>query len=143
MALSAKNDYVTVGATRLLPVKAAGNETLYKGAYVVLDANGYAAKPTDAAALPPVGVITGKGFLNPGDDSYAVPNLSHPDLEVEQGLIWCSKADAAQTDVGTLLYVADDGTLAAAAGNKTIAFYVLAFKTGYVLLDFCHPIKVA
>lgn len=139
MALTSKVDYSTTVPTRQTALEAAGNDTYYKGAMLVANADGYADVPSDAAALMPVGVYTGKAEDGVLDDAYAVANGEHPKLVLEQGPVWIPKGDAAQTDVG-LFYLAGDDTLTGTKGSKTWAVRCIAWKTGYVLIDFGAPV---
>jgi hypothetical protein len=136
MALTAKQDYNTVGATKQGSIKAAGNDTYYKGAMLVQNADGYADVPSDAANLRPIGVYTGRAEDGVVDNSYEVANGSHPRLVWESGRIWIPHTGAAQTDVGELFYLSDDSTLTQTAGSKTWVVPAVDFRTGYLLIDF-------
>ncbi len=143
MALAAKRNYEVVGHHEYLAVEAAEDAVYFKGAMLVVDANGFAAIPSDAAGLMPAGVYTGNAEGGVVDAAFAVGLGAHPKLEIERGRIYIPKADAAQTDVGALWYLADDEALTAVAGAKTWAVPAVGWKTGYLLIDFGKPVKVA
>lgn len=130
--------YEPVGPTVILPIASAGNDTYYQGAMIVADASGYGNVPSDAAALIPFGVYTGRQ-----GQEFAVANGAHDMIEVERGLQWIPLAGAAQTNVGEVFYLADDGTPTATIGTKTWGVLCVGFKAGYLLLDFDHPLKMA
>jgi hypothetical protein len=136
MALTAKREYNTVGHSDMLSVAAVGDDTYYKGAMLVLDAAGYANVPSDAAGLVPAGVFTGRSAGGGTGDSVAVASGSHTRLEIERGRIWIPFSGAAQSDVGELFYLSDDGTLTQSAGSKDHAVQCVDFRSGYVLIDF-------
>lgn len=136
MALSAALNYITVNPTEQNALAAAGNDTYFKGAMLVANANGYADVPSDAANLRPIGVYTGIAEDGVRDAAYEVASGAHPKLVVESGRIWIAHSAAAQTDVGELFYLADDATLTQTAGSKTWVVPAVDFRTGYLLIDF-------
>lgn len=136
MALTAKYNYTVVNPTEQNAVKAAGNDTYYKGAMLVANTDGYADVPSDAANLRPIGVYTGIAEDGVKDAAYEVANGAHPKLVVESGRIWIPHTGAAQSDVGEFFYLADDSTLTQTAGSKTWVVPCIDFRTGYVLIDF-------
>lgn len=139
MALSAARPlYETVGRTDILPIPSASSRTNYQGALIVIDASGYGNAPSDAAALIPLGVYTGRQ-----GQALVVGSSAHDVIEVERGLQWVPFSGAALTDAGEVFYLADDGTVTKTIGSKTWGVLCLGFKTGYVLLDFDHPMKMA
>jgi hypothetical protein len=107
--------------------------TYYRGAVLVFT-SGYAAKPTDVAALPCAGVVTGVYEGGIRDDAYAMGSTALRG-RLKRGKVWLPFSGAAQTDVGLPFYLADDGTLTKTAGSKTLGFYALDFKAGFILLD--------
>jgi len=141
MALSAERFLEFVGEQDEISPLVTASVTYYKGGVLVYT-SGYAAKPTDAAALYPAGIIT--GFYQDGvrDDAYTV-GATQVRATLKRGKVWLPFSGAAQTDVGLLFYLADDNTLTKTAGSKTIAFPALDFKTGFVLIDLRVPIKAA
>ena len=136
MALTAKRDYATVGATKQGSIKAAASDTYYKGAMLIANADGYAAAPTNAANLRPIGVYTGRAEDGVVDNSYEVGSGSHPRLVVESGRIWIPHTGASQSDVGELFYLADDNTLTQTAGSKNWVLPAVDYRSGYLLIDF-------
>lgn len=139
--LTARRTWSTKGPTLLLAGIPAASTTFYPGEYLVTNASGLLEKPTDAATKVPMGVYTGSGVdaVN-GDSSLTTASSGNGAITVERGPIWCPFASAAQADVGDVFYLADSGTVTKTAGNKTIGLLCLEFKTGYVLLDFAHPL---
>jgi hypothetical protein len=138
MALTAARKYTVVGKTDIIELATAGNDTFYEGALLIIDADGYANVPADAATSIPIGVYTGRQ-----GQAFAVASGSHDKIEIERGLVWVPFSGAAQSDVGELFYLSDDGTLTQTAGSKAYALMCVGFKTGYVLLDFRNLIKAA
>jgi len=136
-ALSAASKRTFVGVPEVHSIATAGNDTYYEGAMLIIDADGYAAVPSDTAGLLPIGVYSGRQ-----GQSFAVASGSHDRIEVLRGKCWVAFSGAAQSDVGELFYVSDDNTLTQTAGSKTIGFRALDFKTGYVLIDFAFPIDL-
>jgi hypothetical protein len=141
MALSAAFHYETVGQTRRIAGKLKASTTFYKGAILCFDANGFLAITGGAATDIPAGVFTGFG-VTPGSASITV-GAAAVDGEVEQGLVWVPFSGAAQTKVGELFYLTSDDTLTQTAGTNTFGLLCVGFKTGFVLVDFLNPVKVA
>lgn len=135
MALSEHRTYQTVGPVVRVPGKLDDEVTFYKGALLVFNASGHLTLPTNAAGQIPAGVWTGFG-LDIGADSLTTAEDEHPDSEVIQGLVWVPFADASQANVGTLMYLDDDETVTATAGDRDQAVRVKAFTDGYLLVDF-------
>jgi len=121
-----------------LALATAGNDTYYKGQLVAADANGYAADPSDASTAVPMGVYTG----DEGQE-FEVASGDHDQISVETGLIWYPFSGAAQSDVGEVFYMEDNGSLTQTAGSKLWGLLAKGFKAGYVLIDFARPIKMA
>lgn len=143
MALSAAVFREFVGAPELIEPRVTGNDTYYKGAILCFDTDGYAGVPSDAAALFIAGIVTGEyegGVMN---SAYAVASGSHPRAVLARGKVWLPFSGAAQSDVGEIFYVADDGTLTQTAGNKTVGLVALDFKTGYLLFDLRAQDRIA
>ena len=139
MALTAPRQlYETQGQTNILEYPSAGNDIYYQGALMVSSAAGYADVPSDAAALIPLGVYTGRQ-----GQEFSVASGAHDTIEIEEGYVWVPFSGAAQTDVGEVFYLADDSTVTKTIGSKTWGIMCKGFKTGYVRLDFAKPIKMA
>ena len=128
MALTADRDIESVGPTEVLSILAGAADTLYKGAIVMIETDGYIEVPTGAAATVNLGICK-KQVVAAGSHAESV--------EVEMGRFWLAHTGAAQTDVGTLAWCTADDTLAHAAQNTTdVALgLVVGFKTGYLLVD--------
>ena len=107
--------------------------TYYRGSLLVLT-SGYATKPTDVAALPVAGIVTGVYQDGIRDDAYAMGSTALRG-RLKRGKVWLPFSGAAQTDVGLPFYFSDDGTITKTAGSKTLGCYALDFKTGFILLD--------
>ena len=143
MALSAAIDREFVGVQDVISPKVTGNDTYYKGAILCYDADGYAGVPSDTAALFPAGIVTGEYEGGVKDYAYAVASGAHPRAVLRRGLVWLPFATAAQSDVGELFYISDDGTLTQTAGSKTVALVALDFKTGSLLFDLRTADRIA
>lgn len=145
MALSADRVVEWEGQPEKTSALLTESDTYYRGAIIVLDGStGYGKVPADAAALEPAGILTGKYEGGITDYAYVVGAGANPRAELLVGKVWLpTDGTEAQTDVGDLIYVKDDSDLTKTAGSKTIAFRVLDFKTGYVLVDLRRPIKVS
>jgi hypothetical protein len=135
MALTAAIEREFVGVQDIISPKLAASDTYYKGAILCFDTDGYAAVPTDAAGLYPAGIVTGVYEAGVKDDAYVVASATYPRAELKRGKVWLPFSGAAQSDVGELFYVSDDGTLTQTAGSKSIAIVAIDFKTGYLLFD--------
>lgn len=142
MALSARVFREFVGEQDEISPKFAASDTYYKGAILCYDANGYAAVPTDAAALFPAGIVAGiyEGGIH--DDAYAMGSTAMRGV-LKRGKVWLPFSGAAQTNVGEIFYIADDGTLTQTAGSKTVGLVALDFKTGYLLFDLRYADRIA
>lgn len=138
MALTAAVKREFVGAQEVLELATVGNDTYYEGAMLHIDVDGYADVPSDTAALPVLGVYSGRQ-----GSAFAVASGSNDKIEVLRGLVWVAFTGAAQSDVGELFYLSDDNTLTQTAGSKTWALLAVGFKTGYVLVDFRRPVCIA
>jgi len=140
MALSAGTTYETVGPMVRVSGAAKASDTYYKGAMLSFDADGYLAVPSDAANVVPAGVYTGHG-IDPGDEGLEVGAGENPTIEVERGLVWIAHTGAAQTDVGATFFLTDDDTLADSASSANWEVLCVGYKSGYLLIDFAHPMK--
>lgn len=138
MALTAKVKREFKGMPEVLDLATAGNDTYYEGALLHMDADGYADVPSDTAALPPLGVYSGRQ-----GGAFAVASGSHDTIEVLLGMVWVAFSGAAQSDVGELFFLSDDNTLTQTAGSKTWGLLCIGFKTGYVLVDFRSPVCIS
>jgi len=141
MALTAATTREFEGEIELHEAACAGNDIFYRGALLMYDSNGYAAVPSDSADLYFAGMYTGKAADGVSDYAYSVAASTYPKLQLAIGKIWVAFSGAAQSDVGELFYVSDDNTLTQTAGSKNIAYLCVGYKSGYVLIDFRHPIK--
>lgn len=142
-ALTAPRVLEFQGQQEEISPKLAASDTYYKGGLLCFDANGYAAAPTDAAALFPAGILT--GFYEGGerDDAFVVAAATYPRAVLKRGKVWLPFSGAAQADVGEIFYIADDGTLTQTAGSKTVGLVALDFKTGYLLFDLRYADRIA
>lgn len=143
MALSAPVEREFEGEIELHEAACAGNDIFYRGALLCYDSNGYVAVPSDSAALWFAGMYTGKAENGVSDYAYSVPASTYPKLQLAIGKIWVAFSGAAQSDVGELFYISDDNTLTQTAGSKTVAYLCVGYKSGYVLIDFRHPDRIA
>jgi hypothetical protein len=143
MALSAAVNREFVGEFEEIAPKVTGNDTYYKGAILCFDSDGYAGVPSDTAALFIAGIVSGQYEGGVRDDTYAVASGSHPRAVLKRGKVWLPFSGAAQSDVGEIFYVSDDGTLTQTAGSKTVGLVALDFKTGYLLFDIRQYDRIA
>lgn len=134
MAITAKRTYEIQGDVKRIPGKLAGNATYYQGQLLVID-GGYLAAPTDAANKVPIGIYDGFG-ADPETGKLVVANGATADGAALKGIVRVPFTNAAQTDVGLLFYMADNGTVTKTAGSKTWSVLCVGFETGYVWLDF-------
>ena len=140
MALSARRTYQTMGPMTRVPGKAAASTTFYPGALLAFDADGFLAIPGGAATDVPAGVYTGHG-ADISTGSLVTGSGENPDIEVEKGLVWVPFSTAAQTNVGEFFYLADDETVTQTAGTNGYKVPCVAFKAGYVLIDFNNVVE--
>ncbi len=132
-ALTAPRKLEFVGEQEEISPKFAASATYYEGALLVTT-SGYAAAPTDAAALFPAGIVVGEYEDGTRDYAYAMGTTALRG-KVKRGKVWLPFSGAAQTDVGLVFYIADDQTLTKTAGIKTVGLVALDFKSGYLLFD--------
>jgi len=144
-ALSAATTRKFEGPQEEISPKVAASDTYYKGAILCYDSSGYAAVPTDAAALFPAGIVSGTYEDGVVDNAYAVGSGENPRATLYRGKVWLPLASVAQTDAGELAYIADDNTLTQTAGSKTVAFVILDVDTtnDLALVDLRVPDRIA
>jgi hypothetical protein len=100
------------------PYKVAAATTIYKGATVAVDTNGYAVPASDAAARKVVGIAreeVDNAAGAAGDKSVA---CSTGEVYRNNG----GGTPVAQTHVGDLCYVVDDNIVSAATGTNSVVF---------------------
>ena len=100
-----------------VPVK--GSTTIYKGALVVDLDTGYASVGTDGSGYTFLGVAVEKVDNSSGDDGAKHIRL------YKTGAFQYTKASAVQTDLGVLVYVRDDNTVATSTTNSVGAGYIV------------------
>lgn len=132
--LSAPRILEFVGEVEEISPKVAASVTYYKGGLLTLDANGFANKPTDAAAQFPAGIVSGIFEGGVRDDALAVGTTAVRAV-LRRGKVWVPFSGAAQSDVGEVFYIADDQLVTKTAGSKTVGLIALDFKAGYLLFD--------
>lgn len=140
--LTASRTLEFVGEQDELAPKFKASVTYYKGGLLTFDTDGYATKPTDAAAQFPAGIVTGQYEGGPRDDAYAMGSTALRG-RVLRGKVWLPFSGAAQSNVGEIFYIADDQTLTQTAGSKTVGLVALDFKTGYLLFDLRQCDRIA
>jgi len=96
MALTADKNYKTMGNTERIHMKGGDADTLYQGAILNIDADGYMEVPSDAASVIPFGVCV----------KQVVEDGTHLDVEVERGIIGVPK----RTQQVTTVTFVDGGT---------------------------------
>jgi hypothetical protein len=136
-ALSAPTTRKFEGHQEEISPRVAASDTYYKGAVLCYNSDGYAAVPSDTAALHPAGIVTGQYEGGESEDEKVVGSGENPRAVLRRGKVWLPLGSAAQTDVGELVYIADDGTLTQTSGSKTVAAPVLDVDVGagLVLVD--------
>ena len=95
----------------LISYKVAGSAVIWKGALVCLDADGYAIPAADTSGLIFIGVAYEDGDNATGTDGAIKVRV------LKTGTYLVSKASAAQTDLGKVMCIADDNTVAADTTN--------------------------
>lgn len=144
MALTAKTTREFVGLPEEISPIFVGNDTYYKGAIVVYNADGLAAVPSDTANLSVAGIVSGTWADGVVDNAYAIASGTNTIRgTVYRGKTWIAVSGCAQTDVDEIWYVSDDNTMTQTAGSKTVGYRALDFKTGYLLFDFRVPDRIA
>lgn len=127
MAITADRLYQSVaGATERADGLAAAGNTIYKGSLLVW-ASGLLEPGSDAVGKTFAGVALRNNSPSFGPTAVT---LATDRLEYETGKLWIPDAAAAQTDVGQLLYVADNGSLVltGASVKKVIAGRCIDYK---------------
>ena len=131
-ALTAARDTVEIsnGARHLvLPVK--GNTTIYQGALVALDANGYAVPGSKAATLTAAGRAE-ETVTNTGADGSAM-------IRVARGVFVFDNATASgkltAAHVLKPCYIADDHTVTATAAGASVVGLVLRADDAAVAVE--------
>jgi hypothetical protein len=138
MALTANRYDERFAAGWQLPFPVSAQTTIYKGALVCIDADGYLVPAADTAGLRFVGVARDSGDNSSGSDG---------DLEVvvvTQGSIVVARSGAAAGDVGESAYCSDDEAVALTTENEVYAGLIVAVvDSGHVRLRFdagdCAP----
>ena len=135
MALSAKRTLEYRGAQDEIDLLFADTDIYYPGGLYIVDTDGKAAVPSDAALLIPIGIFTGE--TDDGDRSDAKTIGSSNTLKgvFKRGKVWLPFSGAAQSDVGELFYISADDTLTQTASSKTVGLMCIGFKSGKVLVD--------
>lgn len=107
-ALAADKELTFRGEPSIVHFKA-GVDVLYKGAFIMIDTAGYAVAGADTASCKYVGVCVEKCDNSAG----AAGDL---EVKVEDGALGrnvkCAITGTEQADVGAILYISDDQTLA-------------------------------
>ena len=117
-ALSADKE-VNRKAGNVVSYDVAASTTIYKGAMVCDNGSGYAVPAADTNGYALLGFAVEKADNSSGSDG---------DIEVrvyKVGSYEMAKASAAQTDIGTLMYILDDQTVASSSTNSVKAGYVV------------------
>lgn len=134
-SLTAKRSMEYRGDADFIDLLFADSDTYYAGGLYVVDANGAAAAPTDTADLIPIGIFTGTSDDGDRVDAKVIGASNAIKGEFRRGMTWLPFSGAAQSDVGEIFYILDDGTLTQTAGTKTVGIRAIGFKTGYLLFD--------
>jgi hypothetical protein len=95
----------------LISYKVAASTTIYKGALVCLNTDGYAVPAADTQGLIFIGVAYEDGDNSAGTDGAIKGRV------LKTGTYLIAKASAAQADLGTVMCIADDNTVAADTTN--------------------------
>lgn len=101
----------------LISVKVKASTTIYKGALLVDKGTGYAEPGTDGSSYTFLGVAAEGADNSSGNDG---------DIRVrvyKTGVYQYSKSSAAQTDLGTAMYIHDDNTVGGTSTNSILAGY--------------------
>ncbi|MEW5875816.1 MAG: hypothetical protein AB1752_11635 [Candidatus Zixiibacteriota bacterium] len=106
-ALTADKELTFRGEPSITHFKA-GVDVLYKGAFIMIDTNGYAVAGADTASCKYVGVC-----VEQCDNSAG--SAGDVEVKVETGALGrevkCAVTSVDQADVGSILYISDDQTL--------------------------------
>lgn len=135
MALTALRSIEFAGEQDEIDLLLADSDIYYKGALLIVDADGKAAVPSDTADLIPAGILT--GIYSDGDrvDAKTIGASNTVKAVFKRGLVWLPFSGAAQSDVGEIFYISADDTLTQTAGSKTVGIRAIGFKTGYLKFD--------
>lgn len=114
-ALSADKE-VNRKAGNVVSYPVAANTTIYKGAGVCDNGSGYAVPAADTSGLIPLGMAVEK-VANSGSAGALYVRV------YKVGTMEVVHAGAAQTDIGTLFYWADDQTVSDSTTNSVKAGY--------------------
>lgn len=101
----------------IIDVKVKGSTTIYKGALVVDKGTGYAEPGVDGDGYTFLGVAVEQSDNSGGSDGDAYVRV------YKNGTFQYSKASAAQTDLGTAMYIHDDQTVGTSSTNSVLAGY--------------------
>lgn len=119
-ALSANRDSKhKEGVLVRYPVKT--GVTIYKGGLVCTDSTGYAKPGADASGNIPLGVAFESADNSAGADGALYVKVW------KSGSFEFAKGSAAITDVGDLMYIVDDQTVAATTTNSIKAGYCIGY----------------
>lgn len=135
MALSASRELTYKGNQDEIDILLADSDIYYKGALLIVDADGKAAVPSDTADLIPAGILTGKYSDGDSVDAKTIGASNTVKGVFKRGKVWLPFSGAAQSDVGEIFYISADDTLTQTAGSKTVGIRAIGFKTGYLLFD--------
>ncbi len=115
----------------LISYPVAGSTTIYKGSIVCDNGSGYATPGTEST-----NAFLGFAFEQVANSSATAGAKS---IKVwKKGSFVVNKASAGQTDIGTLMYIRDDNTVAASTTNSNGVGYVVevpSSSTVRILID--------
>jgi hypothetical protein len=145
MALSAPTTRKYHGHQDEISAPVAASDTYYKGAILCFDSDGYAAVPTNSAALFGAGIVTGQYEDGDSEDEKVVGSSEHPRAVLRRGKVWLPLTDVATTDRGEQAYISDDNALTQTAGDKTVSYTILDVDTDndLALIDLRVPDRIA
>jgi hypothetical protein len=131
MALTANRYDERFAAGWQLPFPVAASTTIYKGALVCLNGDGYLVSGADTAGLRFVGVA------RDGADNSTGSNGDKEVIVVTQGSIVVAKTSAAADDLGADALISDDETVALSTSNSVYAGLIVGIvDSGHVRLRF-------
>jgi hypothetical protein len=130
MALTADLEIESVpGVCETRSGLAGAADTLYKGAILMIETDGYLEVATSAAGTVAVGICK---------KQHVVAGSHAERIEYEVGQFWLAHDSAAQADVGELFYATADDTIVHNGAQNTTDICLgraIDFKTGYLLID--------